>query len=131
MDTQEDVTRPEDVEHPPPPRRDVIAARSADWAATVWFLGANLLWWAAWLPTDGFGIDTSGQYNILTLLLSFEAIILTIAVLIQNRLDARARDRQIEADTQNNAIAAEATLRILKKLDSVQRTLRQHEQDHD
>lgn len=131
MDTQADVTRPEDVDHPPPPRRDLVAAVAADWAATVWFLLANLFWWAVWLPTDGFGFDTPGQYNILTLLLSFEAIVLTIAVLIQNRLDAQAHKRQVEADVKNNAIAAEASLKVLKNLEAIQRALKQHGEAYD
>lgn len=124
--TPEDVTQPEDVDQPPPPRRDTVAAAVANQAATVWFLAANILWWLTWLPTKGYGIDTSGQYNILTLALSFEAIVLTVAVLIQNRLDAQARDRQIEADVKNNAIAAESSLEVLKRLDEVQRALKQH-----
>lgn len=92
-------------------------------AATIWFLLANLIWWAIWLPTDGLGADNSG-YNILTLLLSFEAIVLTIAVLIQNRLDAQMRDRQAEADVKNNAIAAEASLKIIKKLEALERKMK-------
>lgn len=117
------VVKPEDVEVPPPPRRDLIAAKSADAAATVWFLLANLAWWAAWLPTEGFGTDTSGQFNILTLLLSFEAIVLTIAVLIQNRLDAHARDKQAEADLNNNAIAAEIAQTTSAQLDRIESLL--------
>lgn len=120
----EDVVQPEDVEHPPPPARDRIAARTADKAATIWFLLANLIWWGTWLPTNGYGLDNSGQFSILTLLLSFEAIILTIAVLIQNRLDAQTRDRQAEADVKNNAIAAETSLKILSKLANLERALK-------
>ncbi len=123
MATQDDVVQPEDVEHPPPPAKDRIAARTADAAATIWFLLANIVWWAVWLPTEGLGSDNSG-YNILTLLLSFEAIILTIAVLIQNRLDARTRDRQAEADVKNNAIAAETALKVMDKLKDIERALK-------
>lgn len=123
MATQNDVVQPEDVEHPPPSVQDRFAALAADRAATIWFLLANLVWWSIWLPTEGLGLDTSGQYNILTLLLSFEAIVLTIAVLIQNRLDAQMRDRQAEADVKNNAISAEATLKIITKLEALERAL--------
>jgi uncharacterized membrane protein len=121
---EEEVVQPEDVEVPPPPKRDLIAAKAADAAATVWFLLANLLWWAVWLPTKGFGTDTSGQFNILTLLLSFEAIVLTIAVLIQNRLDAHARDKQAEADLKNNAIAAEIAQTTSAQLDRIEALLK-------
>jgi low affinity Fe/Cu permease len=123
MATTHDVVQPEDVEHPPPPVQDRLAARAADKAATIWFLLANLLWWAVWLPTEGFGADTSGQFNILTLLLSFEAIVLTIAVLIQNRLDAQMRDRQAEADVKNNAISAEESVKARAQLDRIERAL--------
>ena len=114
-------------------RRDEFAAKAADSAASVWFLGINVLWWATWVPTKGYGVDTQGQFGILTLALSFEAIVLTIAVLIQNRLDARARDRQIEADVKNNAIAAESAIKILRQLETLQRSLKEHDEhrDHD
>lgn len=118
--TQDDVTQPEDVDHPPPPRRERVAARLVDGAATVWFLLANMLWWATWLPTEGYGADRGGSYGILTLILSFEAIVLTIAVLIKQKLSDGARDRQAEADLKNNAIAAEAAIKLSDQLDRLE-----------
>lgn len=117
------VVQPEDVDHPPPPRADRWAAAAANAAATIWFLAANLLWWALWLATGGVGGDPS-PYQLLTLLLSFEAIVLTIAVLIQNRLDAAMRDRQAEADVKNNAIAAAAAKRIESQLRRIEKRLK-------
>ena len=116
--TDEQVVQPEDVEHPPPPRRDLLAAQAANLGATVWFLLANVVIWAIWLTTGGLGLDPS-PFQLLTLGLSFEAIVLTIAVLIQNRLDAQMRDRQAEADVKNNAIAAEATLETKAMLETI------------
>jgi uncharacterized membrane protein len=119
MTSASEVTRPEDVEQPEPHIADRLAAYAADKAARVWFLTANLVWWVTWLSSHGYGLDNSG-FTIFTLLLSLEAIILTIAVLIQNRLDAAARDAQAEADIKNNAIAAEKAEKISDQLDRLE-----------
>lgn len=97
------AVHPEEVEHPEPPRKDRWAAKVADLCATVEFALLNLIVVIAWAlcKIEAF------PYSFLTLVLSVEAILLTIFVLVQQRLESEAQRREIEADLKNDAVAAE------------------------
>lgn len=115
------VVQPEDVEHPPPPKKDRAAAWVADKCATVEFGLANVALVVAWglLKIEPF------PYSFLTLVLSVEAILLTVFVLVQQRLQAEVQRREIEADLKNDAIAAEESLEIKKYLKRIERLLKE------
>jgi uncharacterized membrane protein len=117
-----EVVHPEDVKHPPPPRKDRWAATIADWCATVEFAGVNLLLIVVWAATGGFGIDPF-PFGLLTFVLSVEAILLTIFVLVQNRLESNMQKREIEADLKNDAIAAEESEVARKALARIERKI--------
>lgn len=97
-----------------------MAAKVADLCATVEFAGVNLVLVLGWAV---LGLEPF-PYNFLTLMLSVEAILLTVAVLVQNRLEATMQSRQAEADVKNNAIAAETSLEIKGQLDRIEKRLR-------
>jgi uncharacterized membrane protein len=119
----DDVVHPEEVDHPAPPRRDQVAARVADACSTVGFLTGNVMVIVGWaIGGSVSGIDRF-PFSGLTLLLSIEAIALTIFVLVQQRLSAEMRDRESEADLKNDAIAAEAAQATCAQLDRIEQLL--------
>ena len=124
MSLPDEVVHPEDIALPEPPLRDRLAARAADAASTVPFLLVNVVIWAVWLSTRGIGIDNSG-FTLFTLGLSLEAIVLTCAVLIKQRLDEERGRRESDADLKNDAIAAEAGQKISDQLDRIEQRLGQ------
>ena len=114
-----EVVHPEDVKHPPPPRKDRAAAWVADKCATVEFALVNVAIVLAWalLSNEEF------PYPFLTLVLSVEAILLSVCVLVQNRLEAQMQKREMEADLKNDAIAAEESERARRQLDRMERKI--------
>ena len=114
MNTEE-VVHPEEIDHPPPPRRDQAAAWLADRCATVEFGLLNVAVVVVW---PFLGIEDF-PFPGLTLVLSVEAILLTVFVLVQQRMEKERTDRQSDADLKNDAIAAEATQEISSKLDLI------------
>lgn len=120
MSAKDDVVHPEDVKHPPPPKKDRAAAWVADKCATVEFAVANLIFCVLWAFA---GIEPF-PYSGLTLALSIEAIMLTIFVLVQQRLENEMNKRESDADLKNDAIAAEEASATKKQLDRIERALR-------
>ena len=120
MTARDEVVHPEEVEHPPPPRKDRAAAWIADKCATVEFAFANLIFAVVWMF---LGIEQF-PYSGLTLVLSIEAIELTVFVLVQQRLQLTMQKRESDADLKNDAIAAEESTKIKKQLDRIERALR-------
>lgn len=126
MTVADEVVHPEEVEHPPPPLIDRVISRGADLCATWQFLLANPLFWLIWIPTKGFGLDNSGL-TIFTLIISQEAIVLSVAILINQRLAATMRERESEADLKNDAIAAEEGQRTSRQLDRIEERLKERD----
>lgn len=116
----EEVVHPENVIHPPPPRKDRIAAWIADRCATVEFGVANVVIVLVW----GFLKIEPFPYSFLTLVLSVEAILLTIFVLVQQRLEGEMQRREMEADLKNDAIAADESQKTHEQLDRIETLLR-------
>jgi uncharacterized membrane protein len=112
----EEVVHPEDVEHPPPPVKDRIAAKIADKCATVEFALLNCIVVIAWAvaKVEAF------PFPFLTLVLSVEAILLTIFVLVQQRLEAEMQKRESDADLKNDAIAADESQKTHQQLDRIE-----------
>lgn len=115
----ERVVHPEEVHHPPPPRKDRAASWVADKCATVEFGVANIVVVALW---GLLGIEKF-PFAFLTLVLSVEAILLTIFVLVQQRLEAEMQQRESDADLKNDAIAAEESQKITEQLDRIEARL--------
>ena len=94
-------------------------------AGGSWFVAAfHVIWFAAWIAVNrGYvrGIKPFDPYpfNLLTMIVSLEAIFVTIAVLnSQNRM-TRLADRRTHLDLQINMLAeaeSTATLRLLRQI---------------
>jgi len=102
--------------------------RLADWLTesfgTVWFFGIHILFFVIWILMNlgwvpGAPVFDPFPYGLLTMVVSLEAIFLSIIVLIsQNRLSATA-DLREELDLQINVRAEEEITRILNMLDAI------------
>ncbi len=99
------------------------AARVADWMSatfgSVWFLALNVIWFAVWITLNAGlipGIEPFDPfpYGLLTTIVSLEAIVLAIFVLIsQNRAEKVAELRE-EIDLQVDLITEEELTKLLE-----------------
>ncbi len=104
-------------------KRRSSAEKFADWLTdyfgTVIFLVINAIWFAAWIiinlgwvpgiqPFDPF------PFGLLTMVVSLEAIILAIIVLISQNRASRIDDLREEIDLQINTLAEEEVTKIIK-----------------
>lgn len=96
-----------------------MASWLADRCSTVEFGLANVVFVVVW---SFLGIE-SFPYSGLTLVLSVEAILLTVFVLVQQRLQAEMQRREIDADLKNDAIAAEESQQVRKQLTRIEQIL--------
>lgn len=94
----------------------------------IWFFIINLLWfllwmiwnspWLAWLPKfDPY------PYNFLTMIVSLEAIFLSIIVLISQNRQSSIADMREEIDFNINVRAEREITKILKMLEKIQNQL--------
>jgi uncharacterized membrane protein len=120
MNPTEEVVHPEEVQHPPPPVKDRVAAWIADKCATVEFALVNLVLVGGWAvaKVEAF------PFPFLTLVLSVEAILLTVFVLVQQRLQAEMQRREIAADLKNDAIAAETSQQLVEQLTRIENMIK-------
>jgi len=105
-----------------------MRARSHCAAGTLFSILMHLIWFSLWLlvnlhalpgirPFDPF------PFNLLTTLVSLEAIFLTLFVLIsQNRLSQEA-DKRAQLDLQVNLLAEKETTMILRMLQEISEKL--------
>jgi uncharacterized membrane protein len=102
---------------------DHIAVSITRWAATAVALAAHAVWFSAWIvlnsslspiqPFDPF------PYSLLTMIVSLEAIFLTLFVLItQNRMSQEA-DKRAELDLQINLLAEKEATMVLRILQDI------------
>jgi uncharacterized membrane protein len=85
-------------------------------AASPAFIVAHVLWFAVWIATNTIGRSTFDRYpfNLLTLAVSLEAIVLTGFVLMaQGRMTQQA-DKRAHLDLQINLLAEQELTAILK-----------------
>jgi uncharacterized membrane protein len=92
-------------------------------AGSMWFVYLNAAWFLFWiLANEGFlGMAPFDPYpyGLLTMIVSLEAIMLAIFVLIaQNRLQSET-DRRAELDVQINLLTEYEVTRILKLVDAI------------
>jgi uncharacterized membrane protein len=95
---------------------DRIADSVGRLAGSPAFIVAHLLWFAAWIGVNTLGRATFDRYpfNLLTLSVSLEAIVLTGFVLMaQGRMTQQA-DKRAHLDLQINLLAEQELTAILK-----------------
>lgn len=93
---------------------------------TISFLFLNLLWFTVWIliNTERIpGIEPFDPYpfNFLTMVVSLEAIVLSIIVLISQNREAKINTIRDEVDTRIDSIAEEKIAKILEMLAKLMR----------
>ena len=97
-------------------------------AGTTVFVGIHVIWFAVWIGANinvvsAVRIFDPYPFNFLTLVVSLEAIFLTLFVLIsQNRMSKEA-DRRTHLDLQVNLLAEEETTKALAMLHRISQHL--------
>ena len=95
---------------------------------TIWFLNLNVVFFAAWILVNlglipGMPVFDPYPFGMLTMCVSLEAIVLSIAVLISQNRDAKIADLREEIDFQVNVQAEREITHMIRMLSAVQRKL--------
>ena len=102
--------------------------RIADWMTTsfgtMWFLIVNIAFFAVWMvlnsgKVSGFVPFDPYPFELLTMIVSLEAIILSVIVLISQNRAARLADLREEIDFEINVRAEDEITRMLNMLDEI------------
>lgn len=102
--------------------------RLADWFTesfgTVGFFGFNILFFTLWILMNsglipGVSVFDPFPYGLLTMVMSVEAIFLSIIVLISQNRASETADLREELDLQINVRAEQEITRILNMLDAI------------
>jgi uncharacterized membrane protein len=109
------------------PFQERLAERITRAAGSAWFLYANVLFFAVWIVINlgFFGMKPFDPYpyGLLTMIVSLEAIILAIFVLVsQNRMQMES-DRRAELDVQVNLLTEYEITQVLKLTVAIARKL--------
>lgn len=91
---------------------------------TMWFLNFNAIWFAVWMLINtgvitGFTAFDPYPFGLLTMIVSLEAIFLSIIVLMSQNRAARIADLREEIDLHINVRAEEEITKILVILDQI------------
>lgn len=101
---------------------------------SVLFLTINTLFFFAWMFVNSgrmgtiFSLDPF-PFNLLTMIVSLEAIFLSIIVLMSQNRAARIAELREEVDFQVNVQAEREITKMLKMLDVIQHQLKVHHRD--
>ncbi|MEZ0327746.1 MAG: DUF1003 domain-containing protein [Fimbriimonas sp.] len=109
------------------PFEERLAERITTAAGSAWFLYANVAFFAAWIVLNlgflPFKPFDPYPYGLLTMIVSLEAIILAIFVLVsQNRMQVES-DRRAELDVQVNLLTEYEITQVLKLTVAIARKL--------
>jgi len=91
---------------------------------TVWFFALNTMWFGLWMLINigtipGIAVFDPFPYGLLTMIVSLEAIFLSIIVLISQNRAARIADLREEIDLQINVKAEQEITKLLIILDRI------------
>jgi CRP/FNR family cyclic AMP-dependent transcriptional regulator len=111
-----------------------IADTIAEFSGTVAFLMINVIWFGAWLLWNEVWVSSAAfdpfPFGLLTMIVSLEAIFLSIFVLISQNRQA-AKDRiAAEIDHQVNTKAEIEIGLVLGRLDDLERSMHYNHQEH-
>lgn len=102
-----------------------LAERAADWTSatfgSMWFMILNVVWFAVWIVVNlglvpGIEPFDPFPFGLLTMIVSLEAILLAIFVLIAQNRAARVAELREEVDLQIDLIAEEELTKVLEML---------------
>ncbi len=108
------------------------AEQFADWLTesfgTMWFLVGNALFFGVWYlinsgKVPGIAVFDPAPYGLLTMMVSLEAIFLSIIVLISQNRASKLGDVRNEVDFQVNVHTEKEVTKILRMLDDISHKL--------
>jgi uncharacterized membrane protein len=112
--------------------RQTAAERLSDaiarMAGTGWFAGLHVVWFAAWIAwnaglASGWRPIDPFPFSFLTLVVSLEAIFLSLFVLISQNNLTRQSERRAHLDLQINLLAEQESTRTVELLERIARQL--------
>jgi len=103
---------------------DRISDAITRFAGSGWFVAMHILWFTGWLTvnsisTSSFRVFDPHPYTLLTMIVSLEAIFLSIFVLISQNRMTRQADRRAHLDLQVNLLAEQENTMMLRMLRSL------------
>jgi uncharacterized membrane protein len=113
------------------------ADRLADWitaiAGSMPFVALNALWFALWIGIQEIGIwqFDAFPFGLLTMIVSLEAIFLSLFVLISQNRQALVSDKRAKLDLQINLIAEQEVTKAIEMLSRIEKKLGSAPKDRD
>lgn len=98
-----------------------IADRLVAWFGSIWFLVLNALFFAAWILVNtgylgGIAPFDPFPFVLLTMVVSLEAIFLSVFVLISQNQEAKVSKLREEIDIQVNTVAEQEITKVMRLL---------------
>lgn len=107
--------------------QDHVADLMTRWTGSMLFVYAHAIWFAAWIAFNqgwlGFRPFDPFPYDLLTTIVSLEAIFLSTFVLVSQNRQAGLADRRAELDLQINMLAEYEMTRVLTLVDAIAKKL--------
>jgi uncharacterized membrane protein len=112
---------------------EVIADKVTQFTGTVAFLVINAVWFFTWIVINlnlfpSIKAFDPFPFALLTMIVSLEAIFLSIFVLISQNRDAKIADLRQEIDLQINMIAEEEITKIMQMLAAIYKKVERKEE---
>ena len=109
-------------------KAEATADKVTHFTGTVAFLVINAVWFLVWIIVNmnlfpGIKAFDPFPFALLTMIVSLEAIFLSIFVLISQNRDAKIADLRQEIDLQINMIAEEEITKMMQMLGAIYKTL--------
>jgi uncharacterized membrane protein len=110
-------------------QKESLAARStfqwlcdtiAAYAGSIWSVAIHVVWFASWLAYNTLrnGFDPY-PFQLLTLVVSLEAIFLSLFILMSQNLENRQSERRAHFDLQINLLAEAEATKMIKMLQAL------------
>src|SRR5262245_44390190 len=109
-------------------KAEALADKVIQFTGTVVFLLINAVWFIVWIIINlnifpGIKAFDPFPFALLTMIVSLEAIFLSIFVLISQNRDAKIADLRQEIDLQINMIAEEEITKMMQMIGAIYKTL--------
>jgi len=104
--------------------REKVADILTEYFGTILFLSLNLLWFGLWMFANtglipGIPIFDPFPYGLLTMVVSLEAIVLAIVVLISQNRAAKIADLREEIMLQVNTLSEQEITKLINMVDEI------------
>ena len=100
-----------------------MAERIANFAGSTWFAVVNLIWFAVWIGFNVFAPENLAfdpyPFTFLTLMVSLEAIFLSVFILMAQNQETRLAEHRDHLDLQINLLAEQENTKMLELLEAI------------